>query len=374
METNVLNPAGVPERVWLVTGAAGHLGRTVLQELAAGGQTARDELRALVLPGDRAAGRLPEGVRIFWGDVTRPETLVPAFALQPGQKLTVVHAAGIITISSKPNPHIWQVNVGGTLNVVHACLAAGARLVHVSSVHALPEQPFGTTVTETDRFSPHWVHGLYAKTKAAATRLVLQAVRTRGLWACVVHPSGITGPGDCGHGHLTQMIQDYCNGALPAGVLGGYDFVDVRDVAAGCIAAGLRGRRGECYLLTNRYYTIPELLNLFAEVSGRRPVRTFLPLPVARAAAPLAEAWYRLKKQAPLFTLYSLYTLRTNAQFSHAKADRELGYTTRPMRETVADTIAWLRAEGRIRPSTARQRERARLSAVAKSLRRGTAR
>ena len=174
------------------------------------------------------------------------------------------------------------------------------------------------------------------------------AARARGLDVRVVHPSGICGPYDYGHGHLTQLVQDFCTGRLAAGVDGGYDFVDVRDVAAGILACCERGRPGECYILSGRYCTVRDVLAMLHRITGRRRVRVMLPLWLARAAAPLSEQYYRLLRQPPLYTAYSLYTLSSGARFSHAKAARELGYTTRPFGTTLADTVAWLRRQGRI--------------------------
>ena len=174
------------------------------------------------------------------------------------------------------------------------------------------------------------------------------AARARGLDVRVVHPSGICGPYDYGHGHLTQLVQDFCTGRLAAGVDGGYDFVDVRDVAAGILACCDRGRPGECYILSGRYCTVRDVLAMLHRITGRRRVRVMLPLWLARAMAPLSEQYYRLLRQPPLYTAYSLYTLSSGARFSHAKAARELGYTTRPFGTTLADTVAWLRRQGRI--------------------------
>ncbi len=100
-------------------------------------------------------------------------------------------------------------------------------------------------IFEADDFDPAAVHGLYARTKAEAPRLVLAAGQA-GLDVSVVHPSGICGPYDCGAGHLTQLFIDYYKGRLTACVAGGYDFVDVRDVADGIIAAAQKGKPGAC--------------------------------------------------------------------------------------------------------------------------------
>ena len=61
-------------------------------------------------------------------------------------------------------------------------------------------------------------------------------------WWCI--PTGILGPYDKKGNYVVQFIYDYMKGSLPAGVKGGYDFVDVRDVAEGCLAAAEQGTCG----------------------------------------------------------------------------------------------------------------------------------
>ncbi len=330
----------------IVTGAGGFLGNNVVRALLEQGTR---EIRTLLLPGesDRPLAGLP--VKIFRGDVTQPETLAPLFAGAQDAEVTVFHCAALVYIKSRENPAVRQVNYEGTMNIAKECLRLGARLVYVSSVHALPEKPHGETITEVSHFDPDAVVGLYAKSKAETAEAVLRMTREQGLDAVIVHPSGIMGPHDFGRTHLTQLITDYMNGGLTACVKGGYDFVDVRDVAKGVLLAAEKGRAGECYLLSNRCYGIRELLDLVGEVSGRRKVLTVLPMWFARGTARMAELYYEIRRQPPLYTPYSLYTLTTNANFSHEKATRELGYETRDMRETLRDTLRWLYESGRLR-------------------------
>lgn len=191
------------------------------------------------------------------------------------------------------------------------------------------------------------VVGQYAKTKAQATADVLAATK-EGLNAVIVHPSGIVGPYDYGKGHLTNLVTEYYQGKLTAGIVGGYDFVDVRDVAQGILLACEKGRHGECYLLSNHFYTIKEVLTLLQQISGRQKIKTYLPLFILKTTAPLAEYYYKLRKQTPLYTPYSLYTLTSNANFSHEKATRELGYQTRRLELSLRDTIDWLKEQKRI--------------------------
>lgn len=79
----------------------------------------------------------------------------------------------------------------------------------------------------------------------------------------------------------------------------------------------------------------------------------------ARLTAPLAETYYAIRRQPPLYTGYSLYTLRSNANFSHRKADCELGYKNTDFSKTVADTVEWLKARGMIKLSSPRAKKKA---------------
>lgn len=242
-----------------------------------------------------------------------------------------------------------EVNYNGTKNIVDEVLEKNAKLVYVSSVHAITEKPNGEKMSEITDFDENKVVGLYAKSKARTAKMVLEEVKEKGLNACIVHPSGIIGPRDFSDTHLTQLILDIANGSLRAFVKGGYDFVDVRDVADGVISACKNGKKGECYILSNRYVDVKELVNLISKTVGVKKIKTILPMWIARATAPFSEIYYKIRKEPPLYTRYSLYTLTSNSNFSNEKAKRELGYKNRSMEETIADTVKWLRENNKMK-------------------------
>lgn len=326
----------VVKKLFIVTGAVGHLGSTLIRLLRE-----RDvEIRGLALPSE--APCTGDGVRYVQGDVRDPDSLRPLFEGADARETYVIHAAGRIEITQEASPLAYDVNVNGTKNVLSLCRERGVRrLVYVSSVHAIPEKDKVSVLTEVERFSPDAVVGGYAKTKAEATQAVLDAA-AGGLDAVVVQPSGILGPFDRSGNYLVQLVANYIDGRLPACVDGGYDFVDVRDVARGCLLAAERGRSGECYILSNRHYEIKDVLNLARMAAGGRKLPV-LPMWMARAAAPLMQWYARRKKERPLYTSYALYTLESNDRFSHDKATRELGYRPRDLVETVRDTVRWYR-------------------------------
>lgn len=326
------------DRVFIVTGACGHLGNNIIRKLIEKGE----KVRGLILPKENILALKGLDIEIQKGNVCDIASLETLFTFDKVYEIIVIHTAGIVSISSKYLQNVYDVNVTGTANIVKMCLKYKVkRLIHISSVHAIPEKANRALISEASIFHSDNVVGLYAKTKAEATAIVLNSVN-EGLDAIVIQPSGIIGPYDYGRGHTTQLIADYLEGRLTASIKGGYDFVDVRDVADGVIASVEKGRSGECYILSNKYITVEDLLNLLSEISGNRRIKTILPLLFARITAPLSELYYKLLRQPPLYTRYSLYTLSSNSHFSHEKACKELGYAPRDIKKTLQDTIDYL--------------------------------
>lgn len=333
--------------IYLVTGATGFLGSHVVQQLLAQGK----RVRALVLPGDKTVASLPASVDIVPGDVTDMDSLRRFFAHTPDESLYVIHCASIITMAWEVEERVHRINVGGTRNIIDLCLEHDVRkLVYVSTVHAIPEKPHGQVISEVDNLDPALVEGSYAKTKAEATQMVLDSARQRGLHASCVHPSGLCGPGDMQGGYLTQMFIDYDQGHIPAGVKGGYSFADVRDVAAGIVACLEKGRDGTSYILGGHYVTIRQIFDVLHDDLGMRKTRLYVPLWVARLFLPLFTLWYKLRRQKPVFSRYSLFTLGVNGRFSSERAESELGFVSRPFPDIIKDAVTWLRKEGRISP------------------------
>lgn len=336
--------------IYLVTGAAGFLGGTVCRQLIARGE----RVRAFVLPGDRAMKFVPQQAEICEGDLTDAASLRRFFAAEEGEELYVIHCASIVTVDPAYNQKVMDVNVGGTQNIIDCCLRAPGfqKLVYVSSTGAIPELPKGQKIAEAGRFdpaqTPDRVRGCYSQSKALATQAVLDAVHSKGLNACVVHPSGILGPEDFAVGETTKTLIQIINGEMPAGIDGTFNLCDVRDLARGCILAMDKGRRGECYILGNEAIRFKDFARLVAEAAGCKAPRFFLPCGLAGFVAGLLEKQAQKTGKAPLMTTFSVYNLARNNDFDSSKAKRELGYTTRSYRETVVDEVNWLKATGKI--------------------------
>jgi len=122
---------------------------------------------------------------------------------------------------------------------------------------------------------------------------------------------------------------------------GAYDFVDVRDVADGLIAAAENGKRGESYILSGQRMSVRYLLETVREITGHGFMLMKMPFELAKWASQFTPHYYQLTKTSPRFTPYSLEVLKSNSYISHEKATRELGYQPRTLYESVADTVKW---------------------------------
>lgn len=331
--------------LYIVTGATGHLGNTVIKTLTQKGH----HVRALVMPKDNISMLTPlPNVEIIYGNVLEYESLVPLFQnITSHDEICLIHTAGIISISDKKPKLMQKVNIEGTKNVIKLAQVFNVdHFIYISSVHAIPEPEKDTLIVETLDFDPAKVIGAYAKTKAEATKYVIEAMNN-GLSTTIIHPSGIIGPYDFGKAHMTRLFESYFNGKLNARINGEYDFVDVRDVSEAIYEASLVKAQGP-YLITGHKVKLKDLFNTMRITAGykRKPLvfaRWFV-----RIFIPLLEKRAEKRKVPPLFTRYSMYTLTTHCTFSYAKAARDLGYSPRPLDETLKDTALWLIEQKRL--------------------------
>lgn len=319
-----------------VTGASGHIGGNLVRALL---EEKRD-VRAIVREDTRALDGL--NVEFAKADVREKESLLKAFS---GCE-TVYHLAAQITIVGDKSGIVNEVNVKGTSNVVSACIECGVkRLVHFSSVHALSQIPFEEPIDETRPLAISGLALAYDRAKALSEIEVLKGVEN-GLDAVIVNPAGVIGPNDYKLSLMGEVLLNLYKRKFPAVIAGGFDFVDVRDVAKGAIAAEKKGRKGERYLLTGHFISISELAKLVEEATGSKSPRFCAPMWLARFGAPFSQLYCGIFGKRPLYTSDSLRILRGNGRFIREKAAQELGYNPRPIKETVKDTFDWFKAAG----------------------------
>ena len=320
---------------YLLTGATGFLGNRIAWMLHEQG----DFCFCLVMENDPYIKYLPPTVKLVYGDVTNVDSLRRFFA-NSNDDTCLIHCAGIISIASKYDPRLYEVNVEGTKNVLYEAKRFNIkRTIYVSSVHAIPDVKKPLAISEIDEFDENLVKGNYAKSKAIATKIALEYAKG-GLNLSVVQPSGIIGPNDFRFGAITQTINAYCKGKLRVASRGGNNFVDVRDVARGILNCAEKGVSGECYLLTGHSTSIKNILDIVKKyISGRKVI--YLPLWIAKTIAPIYEKLTRKRKNLTL-TPYTAYVLSLNSNYSYEKAKLTFNYFPRSLERTIKETVEWL--------------------------------
>lgn len=327
-----------------VTGAAGHLGNNLVRTLVGRGE----HVRCFALPGEDLKPLSGLDVEVVTGDVRDYDSLVQAFR---GADL-VFHLASVISLTPRTNGILEDVNVGGTRNVVRACLETGvSRLVYTSSIHALVEPPHGVTIDEGVPCDPSRVRMAYGKSKARATLEVFAGVQ-KGLDAVIILPTGMIGPNDYRPSEMGRFMLDFVRGKIPVSLEGGYDFVDVRDVAEGHVEAALRGKAGSMYILSGEWISIQSLMGELASLTDRNAPKVRLPSVASKALSFFLTGIGTALGAKPLLSSDAASTVLSNSSVSSEKARRELGFRSRPLRETIRDTVEWFKSVGMLAPGS----------------------
>lgn len=328
------------KRIVVITGIYGHLGRALAIALSKDENTI---IRGLALPNEK----MPEELKnvpheLIRGDITNIDSMESLFTrTSEEQDIYFVHAAGLITIFKKMTDLLYNVNVNGTKNTLDLSLKHHVkRYIYISSVDAFVAKK-GATIREAEHFEVDKLKGAYAKLKAIAGNMIIDEYSDK-LDAVIVHPSAIIGPYDKGHNLVIKLCANYLKKGHVAGATGGFDFVDVRDVANGIENILKYEKVARCYILSNHYYTIKELLYMTKDIAKLKHRPIIFPLFLAKLFAPFIEffAWHMKKR--PLFTPYALRTISLHTTYSRAKAKRDLDYVPRPIEETMQDMISYL--------------------------------
>lgn len=315
-----------------VTGASGHLGIVVVQELLRRGH----EVNALVYNERKIIEDLP--VTLYQGSVLEPDTLVP---FMDGCDV-LIHCAAIISINGDLGGKLQQTNVGGVKNVMEAAITTGVkRVVHVSSIHAYNHLPVHEPMDETrDLVTERGA--VYDQSKRDGHKMALSYNNREGLEVIVVNPTGMIGPPDYRPSLMGQALLDIYHKKVPALFNGGFDFSDIRDSANAICNAVNQGRPGQNYLLAGKFHSIAEIKKMVEVTAGKKLNIPFVPVVMTRVGIPFVKLHSKITGNDPLYTKDSIDALvYGNRYITSAKAEQELGYSCRSLQETIDDLLKW---------------------------------
>ncbi len=328
------------EALTIVTGGAGFIGSHLVELLTGQGE----RVRVIERPGADTR-HLPGSVEVVRADIRNRDEV--RAALKGGRR--VYHLAA--------NPNLWvrdrrefdAVNFRGTVNVLEEALAAGVeRILHTSTESILTKAESVGPIDESVEIAESDAVGPYCLSKLRAEDAAMALARS-GRPVLVANPTMPVGPGDRGTSPPTRLIRDFCRGQIPATMDCTLNLIDVRDAAEGLIRVLERGTTGRRYLLAGENLSLAELFQNLASLTGIRAPQLRIPYSFGLAVAYISEFWADfVSGRPPKATVTGVRLARRIMHFDPSRSLAEIGLVPRPVRQSLADAVSWLRETGQI--------------------------
>jgi len=310
-----------------LTGASGHLGYVVHKLLERDGVKQRVFLRKPVDYIDT-----PD---IVIGSLEDESTI--AELVRDCQ--TVIHCAGKVWPRTGRNEHVLDVNYGITRRIFKIAAQEEVRhFIYISSIHSMinptNEKVLDENVAlvEDDRLA-------YDFSKAESERFLREQ---NSMKVTILSPTAIIGPGDHYLHGMNQLFRRIIRKQLPVLTSGGFNVVDVRDVAGAALSAARSEKEGK-FMVGGSFITMADLAHKYGEVTGLKVTKRVVPPWMMRLAAWLSIPIDRMFRKPLAFNEYSVKTLlEGHHNISSARAKDELGHSHRPLEQTLKSVHSWL--------------------------------
>jgi len=263
---------------------------------------------------------------------------------------TLLHLAFKVAVGGGPQAveEMQRINVDGTRLLLQTAAAAGVRRAVVTgSALAIGVNRQPAPLDESASWSEHEFDLPYAKMRRQV-ELDAIALASASFAVLTVCPSFTFGPDDPSGAPANKLLSALMAGKLPAKLGVGFGCLDVRDFASGMVLAGERGRSGERYLLSGENITTDKLVEEVASITGVPGPRFTAPAFLVKGLVGGLELLSGIRGKPPAITRDVLQILGRYAWYDTSKARRELGWTPRPLHQTLADTIGWLRGQSQV--------------------------
>jgi nucleoside-diphosphate-sugar epimerase len=316
---------------YAMTGATGFVGGALARQLRDAGH----DVVALVRDPSRAGDLTASGVELVPGDLDDAAALDRLCRGVDG----LFHVAGWYKLGQRDPSPAQRVNVDGTRNALAAAKRNDVpRVVHTSTL-AVNSDTEEQVVDETYRFTGEHLSD-YDRSKAEAHDLAV-SFAAEGLPVVIVQPGLVYGPGDTAQtGAMIAQVVAGKRPPVPRG--GGVCWGHVDDIARGHVLAMEKGNPGESYMLAGPRATLAEGLSEVARIAGTKGPLV-LPSRMVRFVAAVNGVLGRVVPLPPDFAAETMRAGLATYYGTPEKAERELGWSARPLREGLAETVAALR-------------------------------
>lgn len=327
----------------LVTGANGHIGANVVRQLLDEGH----EVRAFVRKTADLRGIEGLDIELVYGDVMSLDTLIPA--AQGCDR--IIHLAAVYKTIASTAEEIVEPAVVGCKNIFEAAKQAEiSRIVYTSSIASIgfsdsPEHMRNGDDWNDDAQNPYYV----AKTQSE--KVAQQLSRDYDIELIVLCPAIVLGAHDYRVTPSNQLVMDWLNGVGQT-YRGGLNLVDVRDVAKAHVAALDHGQNRRRYVIGGINCEVKEIGKCLKKLTGIKPMHLAMPRAVTLVFASVVEFIAKLFRVKPLFTRDLVFEVIDRYGFYDCtETHKEFGIRPKNTEECLSASIAWLKEQGRLKPS-----------------------
>ena len=327
-----------------VTGSTGLLGNNLVRLLVEQHQ----EVKALVRSKEKALkqfGDLP--IEYVVGDMENVE----AFAPEMQGCDVLFHTAAYFREYYEKNKDHWRtlenINIKGSVKILEEAERKGVKkAIYVSSSGTIGLKPDGSPGDENTPPSSFAADNLYFKSKVLADQAVAEFAAKSVMPVVQILPGWMFGIGDAAPTSSGQIVLDILNGKLPGTFDGGTSTVDAKDVAQAMIDAVDKGKSGEKYIVGGEFYTVKEIADTLAEVTGIPKLKLKIPGFAISTLAAFSDLFSKITGAKSPISKTGIQTLQAKLTVDSSKAKRELGAKFRPIAETLANEVKWYRENG----------------------------
>jgi len=309
---------------YVIFGGTGHIGNNLVRMLIEN----NEDVVLVVRSVNEAIKNLK--AKIIIGDIFDESLLNMAI----NKDDIVIHAIGLIDIKNKLKEETFKINYESTKKIFEIALNVCAKhFIYISSVDAIykGDLPKEKAIDEPSIMYPEKFKENYPKTKALATNYILNEMKSNHeMTISIVYPSAVIGINDFKPSLIGKVIKDVIDGKTEFGINGGYNFIDVVDLARGIIDIS-KQKENDSYILSGHDVTVSELYKLINDALGKEGKVHKVPYFLVLLAIPFV----------PYLSKFSLKTLRENHNYSSLNAQSKIGFRNTPIEETIKNTVEW---------------------------------
>lgn len=305
--------------MYIVTGATGHIGNTVVKYLVDAGKKVRVLLRKI----DDSISGLDIEYKV--GNIFEEKFL--AQNINKGD--TVIHLAGLIDVKNKQKEETYRINYLGTKLLVDLSLNKGVKkFIYFSTTDVLEKNNNGDFIKEPSHINPDNFKSNYGHSKALATSYLLNLQKQQNKMNIIIlYPSAVIGINDYKPSYVGKVICDVIKNRPQFSIDGGYNFVDVEDIAKFTVKI-CDVEESNSYILSGTQISVDQLYKAINKVLNKEKKIRKVPNFLVRLAIPFV----------PYLSKYTLETLQDKSKYDCSKA-MQAGYSISPFIKTVEKAV-----------------------------------